>query len=221
VGSGAIKIRKISNRNWTIFIPKHLVNKDGGYSLTIGGSRTPTPNILDPIIIFFVIDRNNDLINIDAQSYEANNCYRDFNLRQQLKTQITRDQNAKYFLPNDNEWYKAAYYDGGDSTYNKYATRTNKQPLCPAINEDGNGSFTRDASCDCPEIKICDVELIESTEDYYRFSLDMSKNPNDCCALEYKIFSSSNDDIWTPTNPELINCQLDPYYQFNCIDIIP
>jgi formylglycine-generating enzyme required for sulfatase activity len=33
-----------------------------------------------------------------------------------------RNSNAKYFLPSENEWYKAAYYSGTGSTYYDYAT---------------------------------------------------------------------------------------------------
>ncbi len=220
ISSNAIRIRRISNRNWTLFIPKHLINRDGGYSLTIGGAATPQPYLDDPIIVFFIIDKNNNLI--QNSSYESNNCYRDIGLTNQLKNNISRTSSAKYFLPNENEWYKAAYYDGSDSSYYKYATRSNKKPLCPYINKDNNGPYPRDNSCDCPEIKICDVSLIEDTDNYYTFLLDMSKNPYDCCDLEYKLFSSVKNDnvqVWTKANPALVNC--DQYLYDHCIDIIP
>ena len=45
---------------------------------------------------------------------------------------ITRNASAKYVLPNDVEWYKAAYYDptlnGGAGGYWEYPTRSNDQP---------------------------------------------------------------------------------------------
>ena len=42
-----------------------------------------------------------------------------------------RQPNARYFLPTENEWYKAAYYhqlDNGQFAYTKYATSTNIEP---------------------------------------------------------------------------------------------
>jgi formylglycine-generating enzyme required for sulfatase activity len=46
---------------------------------------------------------------------------------------VTRKANAKWFIPTENEWYKAAYYQpaaqGGDSdSYWSYAMKTNSAP---------------------------------------------------------------------------------------------
>jgi sulfatase modifying factor 1 len=41
---------------------------------------------------------------------------------------ITRNSAAKWFLPTENEWYKAAYYDGGTSTYYDYPTGMDTVP---------------------------------------------------------------------------------------------
>ena len=45
---------------------------------------------------------------------------------------ITRDAGAKYFIPSENEWYKAAYYDptlnAGAGGYWLYPTRSNTAP---------------------------------------------------------------------------------------------
>ena len=35
---------------------------------------------------------------------------------------------ATVWLPNENEWYKAAYYDGANGTYSTYATQSNTAP---------------------------------------------------------------------------------------------
>lgn len=50
-------------------------------------------------------------------------------------TTVTRNANAQVFLPNENEWYKAAYYDprtvgagGPAGNYWEYATQSNSQP---------------------------------------------------------------------------------------------
>jgi formylglycine-generating enzyme required for sulfatase activity len=53
-----------------------------------------------------------------------------------------RNSNAKYFLPSENEWYKAAYYDPnkpGGAGYWDYATRTDTAPT--PVNE-GTGAGT-------------------------------------------------------------------------------
>jgi hypothetical protein len=41
---------------------------------------------------------------------------------------ITRNADAKIFLPSENEWYKAAYYDG--ASYFDYAAGTDTPPTC-------------------------------------------------------------------------------------------
>jgi formylglycine-generating enzyme required for sulfatase activity len=41
---------------------------------------------------------------------------------------VTRNSGATWFLPNENEWYKAAYYDGNTGTYFDYPTSTNTVP---------------------------------------------------------------------------------------------
>lgn len=229
ISTSALRISKRAPKKWNIFIPKHLINKDGGYSLSIGGNIDPSFPIAarvlaDPLLIFFVIDQDNNLLNINPLSFEATNCYRDFTTNLPININITRSLNAKYFLPTENEWYKAAYYDADNILYYKHATKSNKMPLCPYIDKDGNGPYYHDVFCDCPEIKICDVELIDITNNDYTFALNMTKNL-DCCKVEYKLISSSNtsgQQNWTPVESTLIDC--DPYYFYPpilCNDIIP
>ena len=43
-----------------------------------------------------------------------------------------RNSLAKYFLPNTNEWYKAAYYNPNDSTYYDFANGSNTAPSAVA-----------------------------------------------------------------------------------------
>ena len=42
---------------------------------------------------------------------------------------IVRNGGAEYFLPTENEWYKAAFYDTGLGSYYDYATSTNTKPV--------------------------------------------------------------------------------------------
>ena len=43
---------------------------------------------------------------------------------------ITRNAGATYFIPSENEWYKAAYYKGGSTNagYWTYTTKSNRVP---------------------------------------------------------------------------------------------
>ncbi len=41
---------------------------------------------------------------------------------------ITRSSSATWFLPSENEWYKAAYYDGNTGSYFDYPTKSNTAP---------------------------------------------------------------------------------------------
>jgi hypothetical protein len=45
---------------------------------------------------------------------------------------LYRHKDAKYFLPSEDEWYKAAYYDPATSTYNDYATGSDTLPTAVA-----------------------------------------------------------------------------------------
>ncbi|MFM8292104.1 MAG: SUMF1/EgtB/PvdO family nonheme iron enzyme, partial [Planctomycetia bacterium] len=47
---------------------------------------------------------------------------------------VARNANAQVFLPSVNEWYKAAYYSGSNSTYTLYATNSNAVPTASVTN---------------------------------------------------------------------------------------
>jgi len=54
---------------------------------------------------------------------------------------VPSNNDAKYHLPTENEWYKAAYYKGGGTNagYWAYATQSNTAPTCVSADENGNG----------------------------------------------------------------------------------
>lgn len=56
---------------------------------------------------------------------------------------IPKKAGAKYFLPTENEWYKAAYYKGGGTNrgYWRYATQSNEYPRAILADVDGNGTL--------------------------------------------------------------------------------
>jgi formylglycine-generating enzyme required for sulfatase activity len=53
-----------------------------------------------------------------------------------------RNINAKYHIPTENEWYKAAYYKGGSTNagYWAYATQSDLVPATVTANDVGDGS---------------------------------------------------------------------------------
>jgi formylglycine-generating enzyme required for sulfatase activity len=64
-------------------------------------------------------------------------------------TSITRNLDALWFLPSENEWYKAAYHDPrtaaqggppGDDNYWRYPTTSDSQPILAAANSVGDVS---------------------------------------------------------------------------------
>jgi formylglycine-generating enzyme required for sulfatase activity len=57
---------------------------------------------------------------------------------------LKRNAGARWFLPSENEWYKAAYYDGSKGVYYDYATGTDLTPdnMLPA-NQTGNSANYR------------------------------------------------------------------------------
>jgi formylglycine-generating enzyme required for sulfatase activity len=54
---------------------------------------------------------------------------------------VSRNAGAKYHIPTENEWYKAAYYKGGgtDAGYWKYATQSDADPTPVCANSIGDG----------------------------------------------------------------------------------
>lgn len=57
---------------------------------------------------------------------------------------FTKNPGAKWWIPTENEWYKAAYYDptlnGGSGGYYKYPTKSNLLPLKSAPSSESNAA---------------------------------------------------------------------------------
>lgn len=68
---------------------------------------------------------NIELWQVGDAGYDPNNPY--------------RNANAYYFLPSEDEWYKAAYYSGTGSTYFDYATQQDA-PSTPTAVSGGTGA---------------------------------------------------------------------------------
>jgi formylglycine-generating enzyme required for sulfatase activity len=53
---------------------------------------------------------------------------------------VTRDASAKFYIPHIDEWYKAAYYDGGTTNYWAFPTQSNSAPTKATANSSGDVS---------------------------------------------------------------------------------
>jgi formylglycine-generating enzyme required for sulfatase activity len=62
---------------------------------------------------------------------------------------VPSNNDAKYHLPTENEWHKAAYYKGGGTNagYWVYATQSDTDPTCVAADSNGNGPVASNYSC--------------------------------------------------------------------------
>ena len=61
---------------------------------------------------------------------------------------VVSNPGARYYIPTENQWYKAAYYKGGSTTagYWKYATQSDSDPTSVLATVDGNGILTCSSS---------------------------------------------------------------------------
>jgi hypothetical protein len=63
---------------------------------------------------------------------------------------LYRNANAYYFLPSEDEWYKAAYYSGTGSTYFDYATGSNTVPTAVSGGTGANEAIYNQTSATGP-----------------------------------------------------------------------
>ena len=66
-----------------------------------------------------------------------------YTLNNALTGIINKNVGANYYIPNENEWYKAAYYKGGSSNagYWKFATQSDSIPQIVASTLNGDGTI--------------------------------------------------------------------------------
>jgi formylglycine-generating enzyme required for sulfatase activity len=82
---------------------------------------------------------------------------------------VTRNAGALWFLPSENQWYKAAYYDPSTSTYFDYPTKSNSPPNNQLPSADSgnsanyfNGNFTVDPDGSYPFTPVGAYSLSKS-----------------------------------------------------------
>jgi formylglycine-generating enzyme required for sulfatase activity len=76
-----------------------------------------------------------------------------------LANDIGRNPGAEYFIPSEDEWYKAAYYNPVNATWFDYPTSSNAAPTCDAP----SGSPNR-ANCDGPGTDAFDADVDNLTD---------------------------------------------------------
>ena len=121
----------------------------------------------------------------------------------QLKNpNLARTSDAKYFLPTENEWYKAAYYDPNmnenknryyPGIYSLYATASNKLPTPVTVNASGVGTFpSGDLSCLYDAVVLKDIirqDCDTCTEQI--ISLELEGNNSCFSEVEYRLVNNN------------------------------
>ena len=121
----------------------------------------------------------------------------------QLKNpNLARTSDAKYFLPTENEWYKAAYYDPNmnenknryyPGIYSLYATASNKLPTPVTVNAGGVGTFpSGDLSCLYDAVVLKDIirqDCDTCTEQI--ISLELEGNNSCFSEVEYRLVNNN------------------------------
>jgi formylglycine-generating enzyme required for sulfatase activity len=69
---------------------------------------------------------------------------------------VVRNPGAKYWIPLENEWYKAAFYDPTSGGYYQYSTQNNTGPTPVTLNTNGDGSFSPSSVVDNGQILVVD-----------------------------------------------------------------
>jgi len=93
-----------------------------------------------------------------------------------LLAPMTRNVGAKYFLPTDDEWYKAAFYKGDTETYNLYPTNTSTKPGTTLPDATGNNAnYGSTIYSPNTTARSLSVGSFESTTSYYG-AYDMGGN---------------------------------------------
>lgn len=84
-----------------------------------------------------------------------------------------KNAGAKYWIPTENEWYKAAYHkSGGRNTgYWSFATQSNTNPTAVAADATGNGPITTAYSCvETPVVLSPSLWKVETLQPSYHWS---------------------------------------------------
>jgi len=130
---------------------------------------------------------------------------------------IFRQNTAKYFLPSENEWYKAAYYDASSNKYWMYPTQSDETPTAVISNSSGIAISSENQSSSTQIIPIIfrtndilktsdkqDIKhIVENSIDvnlYNRYINTLNKNY--CPSVNILSINSSGQNIINSGTPE-------------------
>jgi formylglycine-generating enzyme required for sulfatase activity len=129
---------------------------------------------------------------------------------------IVKNENAKYYIPSENEWYKAAYYKGSNSNdYWKYATQSDVAPTPVTANSVGDGILdnqpanVKEYVCEnsfetqtpsptqielpCDTICIPDFQFDETTHELLKIFSTFNECENNACNCEIQLCGGAID----------------------------
>jgi formylglycine-generating enzyme required for sulfatase activity len=145
-----------------------------------------------------------------------------------------RQDTAKYFLPSENEWYKAAYYDPSNGKYWNYPTQSDEPPTAIICDAQGNRVSSENQSETEKIIPIVfvgdniinesnfqDIKyLIENSIDsnsYNRYNETLSKNycPSVNIQAHYITANNSSGIYIVPLVASMSNLNIGQKYSYN------
>ena len=122
-------------------------NRQGGLSISLRDMSMFTPDSNNPKrpasgIDWYEAARFVNWLNIIAEKQQAYNTdsngnFINWSTSESSSSNQFRHKNAYYFLPNEDEWYKAAYYNSNQNAYYRYPTSSNNQPAWVSSGESG------------------------------------------------------------------------------------
>lgn len=126
-------LKAIKYANWLHHNKSSLINDiyTGAYNLTN-----------NPIINFNISTETvSNILSEDDRRIVTDQQFANLNNNNTTLYDVSRESTAKYFLPNEDEWYKAAYYNPISETYWKYGVSSNDDPYAVLANSQGIGSY--------------------------------------------------------------------------------
>lgn len=100
-----------------------------------------------------------------TEGTETEGAYNTSKFPKKTKKSIRRNKGAKYFIPNRDEWYKAAYYDPTIQSKNKYHIYPTRSSTPPSFKE-ANYMIDNQLCIGAPYY-VCDVDTFQNAPSYY------------------------------------------------------
>lgn len=173
-------------------------------------------------------NQTSDILSITSGSYDIASLYNN-------SISISgcyRQDTAKYFLPSENEWYKAAYYDSSETKYWEYGNKSDTEPTAIICDLDGDAvsSESRSSSEQTIPLLITADNIIDTSTNkrdikyfiensidsnwYNQYNSTLAKNYCPSVHLEDLSVKSSGSYIF-PIKAKISNLNIGQKYQYN------